>query len=274
MRTMIITGASDGIGAEASKLLAGDDTRLVVVGRSPAKTKAVAQSLGAEHHVADFEHLDEVRDLAAELLSSYDRIDVLANNAGGTFAGPDRTEDGFEKTFQINHLAPYLLTNLLIDRLLDSRAAVINTASIAARIYADPDLDDLNTWNRFKSNRAYGNAKLANILFAKGLHERFHDRGLSAMAFHPGMIATNFASQTTSYLKWLYQGALKVLLTPASRGGANLAHFVAGEPGRTWQSGRFYNDNGKPGRTHRAAGDPEMVRRHWDLSAQMLDVSW
>jgi NAD(P)-dependent dehydrogenase (short-subunit alcohol dehydrogenase family) len=274
MKTIVITGASDGIGAAASELLSDDDTRLVLVGRSPVKTKAVAERMGAEHHVADFERLDEVRDLAAALLGSCERIDVLANNAGGLFSGPTRTVDGFEKTFQVNHLAPYLLTHLLIERLLHSRATVVNTSSVGARLNGRIDLDDLNSWKNFNVNRAYGNAKLANILFTRGLHERFHAHGLSSVAFHPGPVATNFASDTTSYMRWVYRGALKRLLISPERGGANLAHFATAAAGAPWVSGEYYNDRRAIARTSRQAYDAEVVSRHWELSAQLLGVHW
>ncbi|MFI6026521.1 SDR family NAD(P)-dependent oxidoreductase [Amycolatopsis magusensis] len=274
MKVIVITGASDGIGAAASELLCGNDTRLILTGRSPVKTKAVAERVGAEYHVADFERLDEVRDLATALLDSCDRIDVLANNAGGLFSGPTRTVDGFEKTFQVNHLAPYLLTNLLIDRLLPSRSTVVNTSSVGARLNGRIDLEDLNSWKKFTVNRAYGNAKLANILFTKGLHERFHARGLSSVAFHPGPIASNFASDTTSYLRWVYRGPLKRLLTSPERGGENLAHFATTATEASWISGEYYNDRREIARTSKQAYDAEMVTRHWDLSAQMLGVQW
>ncbi|MGA6162497.1 SDR family NAD(P)-dependent oxidoreductase [Amycolatopsis magusensis] len=274
MKVIVITGASDGIGAAASELLSGNDTRLILTGRDPVKTKAVAERVGAEYHVADFERLDEVRDLASALLDSGDRIDVLANNAGGLFSGPARTVDGFEKTFQVNHLAPYLLTNLLIDRLLPSRATVVNTSSVGARLNGRVDLDDLNSWKKFSVNRAYGTAKLANILFTRGLHQRFHAHGLSSVAFHPGPIASNFASDTTSYLRWVYRGPLKRLLTSPGRGGENLAHFATTATGAPWVSGEYYNDRREIARTNKQAYDAEMVARHWDLSAQMLGVQW
>ncbi|MGC7098591.1 SDR family NAD(P)-dependent oxidoreductase [Amycolatopsis lurida] len=274
MKVIVITGASDGIGAAASKLLSGEGTRLILVGRSPVKTKAVAERVGAEYHVADFQRLDEVRDLAAALLDSCEKIDVLANNAGGLFSGPTRTVDGFEKTFQVNHLAPYLLTHLLIERLLHSRATVVNTSSAGARLYGRIDLDDLNSWKNFNANRAYGNAKLANILFTKGLHERFHAHGLSSVAFHPGPVATNFASDTTSYLRWFYRGALKRLLISPDQGGANLAHFATAASDAPWVSGEYYNHRRKITRTNRQAYDAEMISRHWELSAQMLGIRW
>lgn len=278
MRTIVITGASDGIGAAAAEKLAGPDTRLVLVGRTPAKLEAVASRLAekgpVEHHAADFERLDDVRALAAALLEGCDRIDVLANNAGGTFAGPVLTSDGFERTFQVNHLAPVLLTNLLKDRLLASEASVVNTSSVAARLYGKVQLTNLDSARHFSANRAYGNAKLANILFTKGLHQRFAERGLSAVAFHPGVVATNFAHATSSYLTVLYRTPLSRFLTPVDLGGGNLAHFIAGTPGKDWQSGEFYSSQRRIVKTNPQASDPEMIARHWEISAEMLGIDW
>lgn len=274
MRTVVITGASDGIGAAASRQIAGGQTRLIVVGRSPDKTRAVAAATGAEYYLADFTRLEEVRELAASLCQSCGQIDVLANNAGGMFSGPTTTPDGFEKTFQINHLAPFLLTHLLIDVLVDSRASVVNTSSIGARLFGNIDLDDLNTWHSYTPNRAYGNGKLANILFTRGLHERFHGHGLSTVAFHPGNVATNFASDTDSCFRRVYHGALKNFLVSAEQGGARLRYFIEGEPGEAWVSGEYYGSPKRVGRTHRQAGDPAVVREHWQRSADMLGIEW
>lgn len=274
MRTIIITGASDGIGAAAARRLADTGARLILVGRSPEKTRAVASATDAEYHLADFTRLDEVRRLADTLSQSCERIDVLANNAGGMFSGPTATPNGFEKTFQVNHLAPYLLTHLLIDTLIESRAAVVNTSSIGARLFGKIDLDDLNNWRNFTPNKAYGDAKLANILFTKGLHERFRERGLSSVAFHPGNVATNFASETDSYFRRVYHGVLKRFLISPERGGARLQHFIDGTPGEVWKSGEYYGSSGRVGRTNRQAYDLRLVREHWQRSADMLGISW
>ncbi|MDR1634049.1 MAG: SDR family NAD(P)-dependent oxidoreductase [Bifidobacteriaceae bacterium] len=274
MRTVIITGASDGVGAAASRQIAGAGTRLIVVGRSPEKTRAVAAETGAEYHVADFTRLHDVRRLAAALRQDCDRIDVLANNAGGIFSGPTTTADGFEQTFQVNHLAPYLLTNLLIDMLLDSRAAVVNTSSIGARRFGDIDLDDLNNWQSFTPVKAYGDAKLANILFTRALHARFSDHGLSAVAFHPGNVATNFASDTDSYFRPVYHSPLKVFLISPRAGGARLRHFIDGRPGEAWTSGEYYGSTRRIGRTNRQAYDDGIVQKHWERSAELLGVHW
>lgn len=274
MRTIIITGASDGIGAAAARQIAGTDNRLILVGRSPEKTRSVAYATGAEYYLADFTKLDEVRDLANELDSACDQIDVLANNAGGMFSGPTATTDGFEKTIQVNHLAPVLLTHLLLNTLLNSQATIVNTSSIGARLFSKLDLQDLNTWDTFTPNRAYGNAKLANVLFSQGLHDRFRHRGLSSVAFHPGNVATNFASDTDSYFRNVYHGVLNRLLSSPDQGGARLRHFIEGCPGEDWESGRYYRAPHRIGKTHRLAYDSAVVDEHWRHSADMLGISW
>ncbi|HEY0240804.1 MAG TPA: SDR family NAD(P)-dependent oxidoreductase, partial [Friedmanniella sp.] len=183
-QTIVITGASDGIGAAAARKLSAEGHEVVLVGRSPDKTAAVANELGAPYLVADFSDLAEVRTLADRLATTYPRIDVLANNAGGIMGHRQLTVDGFELTFQVNHLAPFLLTNLLLPVLTTSRAKVIQTASIAARMFGHLDLDDLGLEQGYSPDRAYGNGKLENILFTRELDRRFADQGIAAAAFH------------------------------------------------------------------------------------------
>src|SRR3981081_1240168 len=134
-RTVVVTGARARSGAAAARQAADLGATVAVVGRSAQKTAAVADAIGAEAHLVDYSRLDDVRRLADELLARYPCIDVLANNAGGVFSGRNTTADGHEMTFQVNHLAPFLLTNLLLDRLTKTPegARVINTASVAYR---------------------------------------------------------------------------------------------------------------------------------------------
>lgn len=274
-RTIVITGGSDGIGAAAAAQLSAKGHQVVIVGRSPDKTRAAAAAAGAAAwFTADFTDLAQVRDLAAGLRERCDRIDVLANNAGGLFAGPTRTVDGFELTFQVNHLAGFLLTHLLLDRLLAVRGCVVNTSSVAARMFGRFDLDDPQCWRHYDAQRAYGNAKLANILFTRALHAHFHAQGLSAVAFHPGVVATNFAATTTSPLRWAYHSALgrRFMVAPSS-GGANLAHFAAGQAGRDWISGLYYDNHRRPGRTAAVAADDAVVEAFWKLSGDLLGLT-
>ena len=183
--TIIITGASDGIGGAVARALSASGRTVVIVGRSPEKTAKVADALGADRFVADFARLSGVRRLAEQLLERYPRIDVLANNAGGIFGDRTVTEDGHELTFQVNHLAPFLLTNLLMDRLAASRARVINTSSVA-NLSGRIDINDLDLAKGFTPGRAYGIAKLDNILFTSELARRFGDRGITTRVVPPG----------------------------------------------------------------------------------------
>jgi NAD(P)-dependent dehydrogenase (short-subunit alcohol dehydrogenase family) len=270
--TIIITGASDGIGAAAARQLSAKGERVVLSGRSPAKTAAVAHELGAPYHLADYADLDQVRNLANELRATYPRIDVLANNAGGIMGDRELTKDGFEKTFQVNHLAPFLLTHLLMPALIPSQAKVLQTSSIAAQRYGHVDIDDLQNEKNYEPLKAYGTGKLENILFTRELQRRFHDQGISAAAFHPGVVATSFASDTTHLMHHMYHSPLKHLFTISpARGAEPLVWLAEGTPGSTWQPGGYYAKN-KLATTNAQADDPHLAQQLWDRSAAMLKL--
>lgn len=247
----------------------------MVVGRSPQKTEAVAAEIGAERFIADFARLDEVRGLAKELIAQYPRIDVLANNAGGVFGDPAKTVDGFEKTFQINHLAPFLLTMLLLDTLITSRATVIQTASTAARIAGRLDLDDLNQDRHFNPIRAYGTAKLENILFTQELHRRYHDRGIATAAFHPGNVASNFGRQSESRLiRTISRSSIIRTLAFISpdKGAEQLVWLATTEPGTEWESGIYYENRKPARRVNPQTRESDLARLLWERSAQLLGL--
>lgn len=274
--TIVITGASDGIGAAAARQLAGPGVRLLLVGRSPEKTAAVAQETGAEHFVTDFAALDQVRQLAAELSAATagHGIDVLANNAGGIFGDRTPTIDGFEKTFQVNHLAPFLLTNLLLPQLLPGRASVVNTSSVGHRLFGHLDLADLGNERRYSPRKAYGDAKLANVLFTRSLHAKFHDQGLSSAAFHPGLVRTGFSAGSASSMRWFYHSPLARLAPMISpeQGGATLAWFLTGTPGSTWTSGRYYDQDRPTARVNPQADDLALAEALWQRSAELVGL--
>ncbi len=267
-RTIVITGASDGIGAAAASALSERGDRVVVVGRSPDKTRAVATELGVEHHLADFAQLGQVRSLADALLAAHPRIDVLINNAGAVMGGREITADGFEKTFAVNHLAPFLLTQLLHDRLIASRASVITTASAAHRL-ARLRLDDLDFARGYSDMRAYGTAKLANILFSSELHRRHHDDGLSTASVHPGVIASNFGRQSNPLLKLAYSWPFNTRMITSEQGADTLVWLATTEPDLTWTSGDYYARR-TPAHRSQVAGDEELARRLWDRSAELV----
>ena len=272
-KTIIITGSSDGIGKAAARVLKAAGHQVVIVGRSPQKTEAAARDINVPFFISDFAVLDEVRILADSLNKEFPRIDVLANNAGGIFGSRERTVDGFDETLQVNHLAPFLLTHLLNEKLISSRATVINTSSLAARMWGKINLQDLNNDSHYRPRKAYGDSKLANILFTRELHRRFGDQGISAVAFHPGTVATNFSAGSSSWIRFAYHSPLKKLLglINSDEGATQLVWLAESEPGIVWQPGEYY-ERGKIRHMRGQASDPDFARKFWDLSAEMLGI--
>lgn len=270
-RTIVITGASDGIGAAAAHTLhknrPGD--RLIIVGRNPDKTRSVASAIGAEYFTADFASLAEVRALADEL-SQLEHIHALANNAGGIFDGPVTTADGFELTWQINVVAPFLLTSLLQDKLRADDATVVQTASVAHLLMSYFRPKDPNTFRNFSSSRAYGNAKLGDMLLTRYLD--LH--GLTAVSFHPGALATSFAQTSSGVISRVYSSVVAKALSAPSVGGDNLAYYLAGTPGIHFDSGEYYNEKRRPGRQRPIAKNLVVARRIFDDMSNKLGVSW
>ena len=202
---VVLTGATRGIGRAAAIELAGQGAELALVGREPERVTAVAEEVSAagggapvHQHVADLSLMSEVRTLAGELRGRHERIDVLANNAGALFASRKQTAEGFEQTFALNHLAPFLLTNLLRDRLAGGR--VVTTASDAHRSGL-LDLDDLQSESSYAAMRVYGTSKLCNILFTRELARRAPE--LHANCFHPGVVRTGFGKNDNGIWKVL-----------------------------------------------------------------------
>ncbi|MFD2794972.1 SDR family NAD(P)-dependent oxidoreductase [Promicromonospora vindobonensis] len=274
-KVIVITGASDGIGAAAARQLHAAGHTVVVVGRSVEKTRAVAGELDVDSYVADFTRLDDVERLAGELRTAYPRIDVLANNAGGVFGTRAKTVDGFEKTFQVNHLAPFLLTRRLLDTLVASRASVLQTSS-TVRFAKEIHLDDLDHDRDYDPVHAYGAAKLENILFTTELHRRHQANGLSAASFYPGNVATNFASDTTSPIMRVVRrlghlpGLGRLLLTTPDQGADQIVWLAEGTPGTDWQSGSYYYKREASTPRNPQALDADLARRLWERSEELL----
>lgn len=268
-RTIVITGASDGIGAAAARMFAAHGEQVAVVGRSPKKTEAIAREIAADFFVADFAELSQVRDLAEALKEKYPRIDVLANNAGGIMGPRKLTVDGHEKTFQVNHLGPFLLTNLLLDVLIESKAKVINTSSVGNKIFGKIDIDDLEAARKYSPNKAYGDGKLANILFTKELHRRYSADGITTAAFHPGGVATNFSAGSTTSMRFAYNSILRKLMLTPEQGADTLMWLANTEPGRDWVPGEYYAKR-KISKANKQAYDAHLARQLWDRSEEMV----
>ncbi|MCO1338861.1 short-chain dehydrogenase [Kocuria polaris] len=274
MKTVVLTGASDGVGAAAAKQLAAQGHRVVVVGRSPERTAEVAARIDAPFYLADFADLGQVRQLAADLSAAHPRIDVLANNAGGIMGQRELTVDGHEKTFQVNHLAPFLLTNLLLPVLTASEATVIQTSSRAARVFAKFDIDDLQNAHNYRPQTAYGNAKLANILFTRELQQRHGDTGISAVSFHPGIVGTSFAADTTHFMRRVYHGPLKRLLTiTPEKAAADLVWLATGIPGQTFEAGEYYEARELSAKINPDSVNPALAEQLWERSAQLVQAA-
>ena len=239
---VVITGASDGIGLDAAKRLTELGHSVVIVGRSPEKTKKAAEGLGVPYHIADYSRLLDVVRLANEL-QKYEKIDVLCNNAGGLQGERTLTEDGNEKTFQINVLGEFLLTSLLMEKLIENHAKIIQTASIAANLFgADLKGEDFQNEKDYSPFKAYGYAKLENILFTRELNVRYKDKGISAVAFEPGVVRTNFAADTKGFVKFCYHSPLKYIFTISPRKSAERMVWLAlGEPDKDFNCGEVYS---------------------------------
>ncbi|OBF64768.1 short-chain dehydrogenase [Mycobacterium sp. 852002-51971_SCH5477799-a] len=263
-RTIVITGASDGIGAAAARRLGHGGDNVVLVGRSENKTAAVATELDADYFVADFSDLSQVRALADKLRAQYPRIDVLGNNAGGVFSKPQRTADGHEITLQVNYLAPFLLTTQLLDILVGSRAIIVNTSSSSQRLLRRVKLTDFDATDRCRPSTAYALAKLANILFTKELHRRFSADGLSAAVVHPGFVNTNIGQSSGSrFLTTMQRTPVSRMIQSADHGADQLVWLATSVPGVDWAPGEYYV-KGKVAKANRAAANPVLARELWE----------
>jgi NAD(P)-dependent dehydrogenase (short-subunit alcohol dehydrogenase family) len=275
-RVVIVTGGSDGIGAAAARMLARGGDEVVVVGRSPGKTRAVAAQLGAECHVADFADLDQVRDLAGELRARHSRVDVLLNNAG-LIAGSRRTvtADGHELTFQVNHLAAFLLTMLLREPLAAARGRVITTSSRAgarrdARVVPG-DLDMADGYDGYDGLRAYKASKLANVLFTRELARRWRPLGVSAAAAHPGIVRSQWGRSGPPAVRLGVNSPFRLAMRSPERGADTLVWLATSAPGTDWDSGGYFADR-TPAAASPAAGDGNLAGELWDRSAQMCGL--
>jgi NAD(P)-dependent dehydrogenase (short-subunit alcohol dehydrogenase family) len=260
--TIIITGGSSGIGAAAARALRERGATVAITGRSP-ETLRLAGEIGADAFLVDFARLADVRALAAQLLAKYPRIDVLANNVGGLIATRQLTEDGHEKTLQVNHLGGFLLTMLLRERLESSGATIINTSSAAHRM-GRLDLTDLESAQRYSAWRAYGTAKLMNILHADELNRRF--RGVHGVSFHPGVVATGFAREGAAAARILYESVLrKLFMISPEKGADTLVWLATTEADRDWKPAEFYVKR-KVARKSAQAADPRLAAQLWEAS--------
>lgn len=271
-KTIVMTGASDGIGLEAASQLAARGHHLVVVGRNPEKTAQALERVRradpeAASYLVDMGDLAAVRELAAELANDLPVIDVLCNNAGTVFAKRHLTKDGFEATFAVNHLGPFLFTELLRDHLAPD-ARVVNTAS-GSHYTGTMDFDDLGYENGYQIMRAYGRSKLANVLYTRELARQFDGTMRTANCLHPGTVATSIWTGAPAFAKPILSVA-KRFMTTAEDGGSRIT-FLADSPEVAGESGGYY-DNNRIKTPSKLALDDALAQRLYAESRRMVGL--
>ncbi len=272
MTLVLLTGATRGIGQAAAIELAREGVELALVGRDPERVKAVAaeaQAVGGSapihEHVADLTLMSGVRALAEEASARYEHIDVLANNAGALFASRQVTSEGFERTFALNHLAPFLLTNLLRESLRGGR--VVTTASDAHKSGV-LDLDDLQSQKSYAAMKVYGTSKLCNILFTRELAKRAPE--LHANCFHPGVVRTGFGKNDNGVWKVLTTLGGPFFRSP-KRGAKSLV-WLAVSHGASDLDGEYVVDE-KVQTPSAQAQDDTLAAGLWERSAELVGLS-
>jgi retinol dehydrogenase 12 len=277
----VITGGTDGIGKAAAYGLAVRGARLLVHGRDPEKgTHAVAElrqrsgNQSIEFLQADFSSLAAVRQLAAAILERTPRIDVLVNNAGSIYVKRAVSQDGFEITFAVNHLAPFLLTHLLLDALKRAGLArIVTTASNAHRSAKIP-FDDLQLTRKYSPMGAYAVSKLANILFTRALAKRLQDTHVTATCLHPGFVRTNFGGNNTADISPVFKAIFSLaarFARPPEKGAETLL-YLASSPEVQGVSGGYFFDC-KPIRPAPAGEDDNVAERLWQVSEQLVGIA-
>ena len=283
-KVVIVTGATDGIGRATAAALAARGARLVAVGRNPEKGEAAAAELRAETGndavrflAADLSRQGDVRRLAATIAERHDRLDVLVNNAGGLFATRKVSADGIEMTLALNHLAYFLLTNLLLELLQATPGARIVNVASAAHAGEALDFDDLQLARRYSGWTAYKRSKLCNLLFTYELARRLGDAGPTVNALHPGFVRSHLGQgRADNSAFWRTVATLAFRLTGAvtPEQGAQTSILLATSPELAGVTGRYFvpdatgrdDPRGRTATSSAASRDPGAARRLWELS--------
>ncbi|HEY7594467.1 MAG TPA: SDR family oxidoreductase [Actinophytocola sp.] len=276
-RTVLVTGGTAGIGKATAMGLARLGAHVAITGRDRDRAEDAARELRAsggervDIFVGDLSVQLQVRRLAGEVLQRLPRLDVLVNNVGGYWNSRHRTADGRERTFALNHLAPFLLTNLLLDRLTRSAPARVVTVSSHAHAMGRIDFDDLEGERSYSGARAYNQSKLANVLFAYELARRLNGTAVTANALHPGVVSTAFGAEDPSRVGRLFVPFLRPFMKTPTRGAATSIH-VAANPDLEQVTGRYFV-NGNPKRSAQPSYDETTAARLWQVSADLVGLA-
>lgn len=275
-RTVLVTGATSGIGRATALGLARMDAHVAITGRDRGRTEDAASEIrmaggrDVDLFVADLSSQAQVRRLASEVLEGLSRIDVLVNNVGGYWSTRHITADGLERTFALNHLAPFLLTNLLLDRLERSAPARVVTVASNAHAQGRIDFDDLQG-ELFSGGRAYSQSKLANVLFSYQLAERLRECGVTANALHPGMVRTSFGAEDPARIQRLLVPLLRPVMKSPARGAATSIHLASALE-LAQVSGRYFA-NRRPTKSSTRSYDQAVAARLWEASADLVSLT-
>jgi NAD(P)-dependent dehydrogenase (short-subunit alcohol dehydrogenase family) len=274
-QTVLVTGGTGGIGKATAIGLAAMGARVGITGRDIARTRAAAAEVAAvsgnpavDPFPADMSSQAEVRRLAREVLAAYPRLDVLVNNMGGFWATRRITADGLEHTFAVNHLAPFLLTDLLLDRLTASAPSRIVTVSSGAHATGTMNFSDLQGERRYSGQQAYSQSKLANIMFTYELARRMDGTGVTATVLHPGVVRTGFAAEDPSPMWKAFLPLIRVFLKTPEKGAAT-SIYLASSPEVDGVTGTYFADR-KPKTSSRSSYDTAAAARLWQISLDLV----
>jgi retinol dehydrogenase 14 len=275
-KTVLITGGTSGIGKATAVALAAMGANVVVVGHNPERGGAAVEEIKAQSHsgsvelmLADLSVQAELRRLAKEFLRRHDRLDVLANNAGLVQSKRTETPDGIETTLAINHLAPFLLTNLLIERLEQSAPSRVITVSSEAQRWGNMDFEDMQSRRKYRGFPVYGMTKLANIMFTYELAERLDGTGVSANCLHPGSVGTNFGQNNRGAMALFFRTFKLFMRSPEQ--GADTLIWLSSSFEVDGVSGKYFSDR-KEIEAKKVAYDPAARRRLWEISEDLTGL--
>lgn len=273
---IIVTGATNGIGLVTAHELARTGATVVVVGRNPQRVEAaiahIRQDLptaNLDSFVADLSRISEVQLLAQYIAQTYSRVDVLVNNAGAFYQSRQLSADGVEMTFALNHMAPFVLTNLLLNQLRASAPARIINVSSAAHQGAKMDFDDIQFAKRYSGWNAYAQSKLANLLFTYELADRLQDSDITVNALHPGFVNTGFAQGPQSLFTMAF-GVLQKYVAISPEQGAQTSIYLATSQDVNNVTGRYFVKS-QPVASSRASYEYTARRKLWDISTKLMN---
>jgi NAD(P)-dependent dehydrogenase (short-subunit alcohol dehydrogenase family) len=275
-KVVVITGATSGIGRIAAEALAAQGARIILIARDRSRAESILERLRAlgpqsahQAHIADLSSLRDTKEVGARIAEQEPRIDVLINNAGNIFARRALTADGLERTFALNHMAYFVVTHGLRERLVAaSPARIVNTASSAHR-GSSLDFDDLQMERNYRALTAYGRSKLANILFTRELARRLAGTGVTANCLHPGFVATGLGQRGAGLFGAMVRLAMVFAGNP-ERGAKTIVHLAA-SPDVASANGGYYV-NSREARPSRAARDDAAARRLWEESTRLAGL--